>query len=307
MSAFLTLLFKLIPLYSIIFLGFIADRYLKVKKESISPLLIYIISPLVVFQGIVSRDFTPSILLLPFVFLFISALISLTFFRLFKKSWTDATPNVLAFSVGAGNTGYFGLPIIMMLFGHEAMQVAVMGIFAVQFFEITLGFYLMARGHYSPKNSLIKLLKLPSIYAFILGLVLNGLGYRAEGAMLDFFVLFKGAYSVLGMMLIGLALSSVQKQTFDLKFLSLGVFGKFILWPLFMGSFILLDHHYFHLYDYFTYKILLILSAVPIAANTVAFATQLNTRPDKAAAVVVLSTLIALVFLPLMVGFVSLF
>ncbi len=307
MSAFLTLLFKLIPLYSIIFLGFIADRFFHVKKESISPLLIYIISPLVVFQGIVSRDFTPSILILPFVFLFISLILSLSFYRLFKKSWSDATTNVLAFSVGAGNTGYFGLPIIMMLFGHEAMQVAVMGIFSVQFFEITLGFYLMARGNYSPKNSLKKLIKLPTIYAFVLGLILNASGYRAEGAMLDFFVLFKGAYSVLGMMLIGLALSTVQKQTFDLKFLTLGILGKFILWPLCMTGFIFLDYHYFHLYDLFTYKILLILSAVPIAANTVAFATQLETRPDKAAAVVVLSTLIALFYLPIFVGIVSQF
>jgi len=304
MSAFFALILKLIPLYSLIFLGFIADRFLKVKKEAISPLLIYLIAPIVVFQGIVSRDFTASILLIPFVFLAIALITSLSYFFLFKNSWQDPTRNVLAFSVGACNAGYFGLPIILMLFGHEALQVVVMAIFSVQFFEITFGFYIMARGQYSPKASLMKLLKLPTIYAFALGLILNACGYRAEGSIQEFFTLFKGAYSVLGMMLIGLALSSVKRQTFDYKFLTLAMVGKFILWPLFMFSFILLDQHFFHLYDIFTYKILMILSSVPIAANTVAFATQLEARPDKAAAVVVLSTMIALVFLPLMVGIV---
>lgn len=304
MSAFFLLIVKLIPLYSLIFLGFIADRFLKVKKEAISPLLIYLISPLVVFQGIVSRDFTPSILLIPFIFLFIALFMSLSFFALFKNSWNDATRNVLSFSVGACNAGYFGLPIILMLFGQEALQVVVMAIFSVQFFEITFGFYIMARGNFSPKASFMKLVKLPTIYAFALGLILNGCGYRAEGSIQEFFALFKGAYSVLGMMLIGLALSSVKRQTFDLKFLSLAMLGKFVLWPLFMLGFIMLDQHFFHLYDLFTHKILMILSAVPIAANTVAFATQLETRPDKAAAVVVLSTLIALIFLPMMVGIV---
>lgn len=304
MSAFFALIFKLIPLYTLIFLGFLADRFLKVKKEAISPLLIYLISPLVVFQGIVSRDFTASILLIPVIFLLIALIISLTYFVIFKKSWEDATPNVLSFSVGACNAGYFGLPIILMLFGHEALQVAVMAIFSVQFFEITFGFYIMARGNFSSKASFMKLIKLPTIYAFALGLILNACGYRAEGSIQDFFNLFKGAYSVLGMMLIGLALSSVKRQTFDFKFLTLAMIGKFILWPICIISFIFLDQHFFHLYDIFTYKIMMILSAVPIAANTVAFATQLETRPDKAAAVVVLSTLIALVFLPMMVGLV---
>ena len=307
MEAFLTLLFKIIPLYLIILLGFISDRFLNVKKESISALLIYIISPIIVFQGVVSRDFTASILIIPFIFLTISFVLALSFYFIFKKTWTDSTKSVLGFAVASGNTGYFGLPIIMMLFGQEAMQVAVMGIFTSQLFEMTLGFYLMARGESSSKNSLKKLLKLPTIYAFTLALILNTLGYRAQGTILDFFVLFKGAYSVLGMMLIGLALSNIHKQTFDLKFISLGLLGKLVLWPLLMTSFILLDYHYFHLYDLLTYKVMILISVTPVAANTVAYATQFNIRPDKAATIVVLSTLMALFYLPIVVGIISQF
>jgi predicted permease len=47
--------------------------------------------------------------------------------------------------------------------------------------------------------------------------------------------------------------------------------------------------------------VLLVLSIVPIASNTVAFATKLRAHPEKAAFTVMLSTLVALVYIPVFV------
>src|SRR5690348_8810287 len=49
MDIALSLLIKLIPLYCVILLGFLAGRYLHAQKETIGSLLIYIIAPFVIF------------------------------------------------------------------------------------------------------------------------------------------------------------------------------------------------------------------------------------------------------------------
>lgn len=46
------------------------------------------------------------------------------------------------------------------------------------------------------------------------------------------------------------------------------------------------------------HTLLLIIGVVPLAGNTVTFATQLRLRPGEAAAVVLESTLFAVVYIP---------
>jgi hypothetical protein len=47
MEIFFTVLFKLIPLYIIIFLSYIGSKFLNIRKEKIAPLLLNIIVPVV--------------------------------------------------------------------------------------------------------------------------------------------------------------------------------------------------------------------------------------------------------------------
>jgi len=53
MDIFLLLFTRLIPLYLIIGLGYIAGKKLHAEKETIAALLIYILAPVVVFDGVV--------------------------------------------------------------------------------------------------------------------------------------------------------------------------------------------------------------------------------------------------------------
>ena len=57
-----------------------------------------------------------------------------------------------------------------------------------------------------------------------------------------------------------------------------------------------------HLYNNDIYGILILASIVPLAANTVTWATELKAHPEKAAIAVVISTIFALFYIPLIVG-----
>ena len=305
MQIFNLLLLKIIPFYALIACGYIAGKKLNAKRETISSILIYIIAPVVIFSGLLAKPLEQRDFLIPLIMFIISSTISLTIFFVTKSKWQDSTPNILAFASGAGNTGYFGLPIALLLFGNEAFIPAIMAIMSTVLFESTIGFYITARGKFAASMSFKKLLKLPTIYAFIAGSIININGFMPSQSFFEFTALFKGAYSILGMMIIGLALSTISKEHFDFKFITTALFSRFVIWPLTMGVFIALEKNYFHIFNHTTHKVLLLMSCIPIAANTVVFATELKVLPEKAASAVFISSIVALFFIPLIAAILS--
>lgn len=300
MFVFLALVAKILPLYFLIALGFVAGKYLQVSKESIAKLLIYIIAPVVVFNAVFTTPLTLEVLALPVLFFILCCLICLLTYKFTQFLWPDCTRNILAFAAGSANTGYFGLPVTIALFGPEAAGLAILSTLGFILFENTLGFFITARGQFGVKQSLVRLLGLPALYAFVLAVLLNWSGLQLGQIYVDFATLFKGAYTLLGMMLVGLALASIKKFEFDLKFISVAFGVKFVVWPLVMLGIIFLDNTYFQFFTQAIHQVMLLMAIVPMAANTVAYATELKAHPEKASLAVLLSTLIALIYVPLM-------
>lgn len=170
-------------------------------------------------------------------------------------------------------------------------------------FENTVGFYTVARASHTAREAFHKVFRLPSLYAFIIGIILNFSNITPAPDVLSFFNILKGGYVPLGMMIIGLGLAEITMDHLDWNFAFLTLFNKFIVWPgIFLGL-IYLDKNQFHLFNQTVYSVLLIESLVPIAANCVSYATELKAHPQKVALVVVISTLIALFYIPIATSF----
>jgi len=298
---FTTLLSKLLPLYVVVLLGWLAGRYLKVQKESIAPLLIYVISPVIVFNGLLNTEISVANLSLPILYFVSASMICVAFYFIARYFWSSSEKNIIAFAAGAGNTGYFGLPVVLALFGEESLGIAVLLILGIIVYENTIGFYITAKGQYTGKEALKKVLMLPALYAFVFGLIIKALHVPISSGVMDIISSFRGAYVVLGMMLIGLGLSQVTRASIDYLFIGITSIAKFVVWPIVMTAFIIVDSNYFNFYSPEVYKAMLLLGIVPLASNTVAFATKLGTHPEKAAIAVLLTTLFALVYIPLFV------
>lgn len=301
MEVLLVLIKKLIPLYCLIGLGYGAGRKLKLEPETIGALLLYIVSPLVFFHGTATMAFRPAALLLPFVVYLTACSVSLVTYRLGRWIWPHPTPlrNLAAFTAGTGNTGYFGIPVVLMVFGEGAVGFAVLFIIGTVLFENTLGFYFAARGNFSSGESLHKVLRLPTVYAFILGILFSYAGFQLPSALDAVFLNIRGAYSFLGMLLIGLALSQGKLEP-DRKFMQLSFLAKFVAWPIIISAFASLDSHQGRWIPLEVWRVALLLSAVPLAANTVVVATLLRSEPRKISFAVLVSTLVSLLSVPLM-------
>lgn len=303
MSLFFLLFQNLIPLYLIIALGYFASRRLNVDRAMLANLAIYLFVPVVIFGFVVQLDLKPAYALLPFLAYGISALVAIAFLKIGRAVYGDNRANLLAMCASMGNTGYFGLPLVLLIFDTKWIGIYMFMLLGISIFEGTAGYYIAARGNFSVRDSLIKLAKFPNIYAAILALTVNLSGIQMPDIFFTYWTHFKGAYVISGMMIIGAALASsvggAGRMEIAPKFLALAFFGKFIVWPVVTLGLIAADNVFFHLFEPQVHNLFIVLSVVPFAANIAAFAAQLDLRPGKAASTILLGTVFALFYIPL--------
>lgn len=304
MELFFTILLKIFPLYLTIALGFLAAKLLHVKREDIAKLLIYVLGTIVIFKAAISVKIDTATLFLPIFFYLFCTMSAFLWLYLLKKRWQNPQANILAFSCATGNTGYFGIPLAMIFFPPHLVDIYIFMLLASFLYESSSGFYVVAKGNLSPKEALKKMLKLPPIYAFVLGIILNLLGVTLSQNYLLFMENFKGAYGVLGMMMIGFGLVGIKiKGDIDFRFLGTAFFAKFIYFPFVVLVLIYFDKNYFMLLNEDYYKLMFIYSIVPLAGNSVTYAVLFNANPQKISLTVVLSTIFSLIFIPIALYF----
>jgi malate permease and related proteins len=304
MAAALALFYKLLPLYVTVLLGWIAGRYLEASGRHIAGIMLYIVTPSVIFAGVMAAPLSPAVILLPVLTFTLCSVLGLLHLAIAKRTVTDESANLIPLAVGTGNTGYFGIPVALLLFGQEGLALYIVCMLGTTLFENSVGFYLAARGRYRMGDALGRVARLPSVYAFVAGIALNLSGFSIPEVFVPLFDNLRGAYSILGMMIIGMSILSMRGLAGNLRFTTLAFFGKFVSWPLVALALWWLDANVFGIYSEAVHQAIFLISITPMAANTVVIATLLDTSPRQAAGTTLLSTLFALAFIPVMVAWV---
>lgn len=299
MTVFLTLLGKTLPLYFSIILGLLSTLILKCDKDTIAKIILFILAPLIVLNATINVKLNADVLFLPTFFFFSSTILAFILLFLFKRIYSDNTANLLAFSTSTGNTGNIGIPLAILFLEPNLVDIFIFTVLANILYQNSVGYYITAKGHFTAKQSIMKVLRLPVLYAFILGIILNINGFEIPEILISYTEYIKGAYAILGMMLLGMGMEKMKSNnSFDLKFISYAMGIKFIFWPAFILSFIFIDKTYIHFLDDGFYTIMFLFSIVPLAGNTVTVATLLNVKPEKMSLAVFISTIISLFYIP---------
>ncbi|RXJ76290.1 transporter [Arcobacter sp. F155] len=303
MNIFFIILGKIAPLYLNIGIGYILARYFRIKREQIAFLLVYILGPIVIFFAVLSIEINMQLVFLPlFIFIF-GSVIAFYILKKYKNEWNDASVNTLAFTCGTGNTGYFGIPLAMILLEPSVANIFIFGTLASLLYENTTGFYVTAKGSFTARQSIIKVLKLPLLYAFIAGLSFNLVGFRTPEVIVPYFENLKWAYGILGMMMLGMGMKGFNlHEDFDKKYIRISYFFKFIFWPAVVLAIIFVDKTFINFLNEEIYKVMFLFSIVPLAGNTVTLAVLLKAKPEKASFTVLLSTIVSVIYIPVMLA-----
>lgn len=299
MTIFLTLLGKILPLYFSILLGLFSTLFLSCDKNTIAKILLFILAPLIVFNATISVKLDASVLFLPIFFFLLSSTLAFILLFVFKRVYSDNTANLLAFSTSTGNTGNIGIPLAILFLEPHLVDVFIFTVLASILYQNSVGYYITAKGHFTAKESIKKVLKLPVLYAFLLGIIFNISGFKIPDIFLNYADYLKGTYAILGMMLLGMGMEKMRSNdSFDLKFISYAIIIKFFLWPMIVLAFIFVDKNYIHFLNEGFYMIMFLFSIVPLAGNTVTVATILNVKPEKMSLAVFITTMISLLYIP---------
>ncbi|MBY5925373.1 MULTISPECIES: AEC family transporter [unclassified Halomonas] len=285
-------------LLAFVALGVLAARMLRVDARPVATLLVYLIAPLTFFRALVLGGPTPAYLALTAALFVIASLVAMGVNLLGKRWLPDEEGSVLAFSAGTGNTGYFGLPVALVLLPPSGVTLYLFCALGVTLYEFTVGFYLSARGRFSVRDSLLKIVRLPLVYAFLAALLVEGIGIHVPAEVTDAMAVFPATYTLLGMMIIGMTLGRVSPRSLDGRFIGACVAVRYALWPVLMLIAVVLLQLTIGLTRDMALALLLV-GVVPMAANVVVVAMELGIAPEKGALAVLITTLAAPLVIPL--------
>lgn len=302
MVVFSLVFFKVLTSLLSVAMGYGAGRFASVDKDSIAKLLFYFVAPIVFFAIPTSTMLTLADLGVTLVAFIISSLLVCFSYWLYGYIWQDSHRNILALSAGTGNGGYVVLPIATALFDDKTLSIYALGIIGVAVCEASIGLYFCLQSSTTKRDSLMKVLKLPILNAFFIGCIFSLAGFQLPEFLDDFVYNMKASFSILGMVMIGLALSTTEKFRIDVKFTAAAFVSKFIFFPLAFYLFILLDIFILGWYDNNYYNALQLCSLAPMATNLIVISSLYRIHPDKVAAAVLLSLLFVLLYMPIMSG-----
>ncbi len=229
------MLLSLLSVYFFVLLGVLSKFFFKEKidAKTVTLLSVYFFQPFLTFWGLTQREFDTSLISAPLWYLLIVLTVLVFLYFLGKVLFKEQKKRSVFTIAGLiGNTGNLGIPLGIAVFGDVSVAYTTLINIANVFVVYTFGTYFYSRGSFSPKKSLLNVLKIPILWAAVFAVFVNLSGVEIPPPVRE--SLKMGAYAsiVVQLMLFGIYLYSVKIKSLDLKLTVWTVFIKFVLLPL---------------------------------------------------------------------------
>ncbi len=228
-------LFSILGIYLFIAVGFGAKWAFKEKIDdrTITLLSVYFLQIFLTFWGLLKRPIDTELLTAPSLYLAITIISLLLMIPLAKMLFHNPKERSIA-TVAAliGNTGNLGIPLGIALFGEMSVPYLTLINLVNVFVVYTIGVFYYSRGEFSVRDSLMNILKLPVLWAAMIAIALNLVGYVPSPAVDK--TLMMGAYASMTMQLVlfGIYLYGIKLGEVNLRLTAWVNGTKFLLIPL---------------------------------------------------------------------------
>jgi predicted permease len=223
---------NLLPILLIASAGYVVGKTLTVDSRTIGRIVFYIFSPLLVFNLLVTSNlnFKQAISTFGFtaVFIISMGLIAFAVGKIFKLERTHLLAVIL--TVGFGNTGNYGLPVVKFAFGDDALAVASIFFVATSILFNTAGVIIASLGQSNLKSAILGLFKIPSLYGVTLALIVKFTGFQMPIPLERTIEIAANGAVPSMIVLLGLELTKIE-WTYNFKALSIGVLTKLLIAP----------------------------------------------------------------------------
>jgi hypothetical protein len=289
MNIFVEIFYRLIlKIFLFVIAGFIIGKFIKQKDSYVKifvNLVLYVLVPVMIFLSLWAKEIVSSQLVLILVTITVVICLGLLFAWLFAQKTGQKFRNV-AMPITFMNSGYLGIPVCGLLFGHDVLFYAILYDVVVNFYSYTVGIYIVAG------NKIKEIFSLPLLYTALLGLCFNFFKVPVPQAVLSFQSGLNFVTLPLMLVFVGYKTSTITGGTFNKAFA--GAWLRIIAG--FTGSYLIT------LIFGITGPIraaIITSSAMPSAILSYIFAEKYDSGKDFASATVLFSTLISLLTIPI--------
>lgn len=270
-------------------IGYICQKKFNLNIQTLARLNIYFLVPGFIFVRLYETNIQLNIFVKILSFILLYVLILYIVVKVIAKllKLTRGTEAVFSNSVLFFNSGNYGVPVNDLVFRSDPFAASIQVIFLMfqNIFIFTYGIFSLQSVKTGKLQALLAYLKMPVIYALLLGLFLGAFSIPVPG-----FILVPAHYVADAM--IAIALFTLGAQVANIKFATgLGLVYMSLTLRLLIGPFIALGMIYAFGLSGMTAQAILIASSMPTSVNSAVIAEEYGNHPDIAAQIVLFSTL----------------
>ncbi|MCY8115125.1 AEC family transporter [Bacillus spizizenii] len=292
-------LFVLVPVFGIFAIGYIGQKTLGFDIQTLSKMSLYLMSPFLAFDTFYTNKLTMDYVYLSiFVLGLCLILVLFVYFLSFYHKYPNQDRCAMILSSAFMNNGNYGTPVVLLVFGTAGLDTAVVLMVLQQLIMSTIGMYYAAKGGSEVggfKMVMARVIRMPVAYGALLGAILQLMRISIPKEVMTGIELVGNAAIPTIMIILGMQLALISFKHIEYRKISYSLLLKLMVSPV-----IALGFTFILPMDDMTKQIMILVAAMPTAANTTLMAVQFNTRPEIVSSATFISTMLSIVTLPVL-------
>lgn len=296
----------LFPIFCIFIVGYISQKVLKFDVANLSKMSLYVLSPFLAFKTFYTHELTIDYIYY-FFYIFGLCLILVVIISIWSRiaKYSNKDRCAMILSSCFMNNGNYGTPVILVFFGTLGFNLAVIAMVLQQFVMSTVGIYYAAKGSgnqdvVNQKEVILKVVRMPVAYGALLGIIFQLCQIPLSPSILNSVAMIGDSSIVVIMLILGMQLAKLKIAQFEYSKIAVALLVRMVISPLVALSIV-----YFMPIDDMYKAILIVLAAMPSAANTTLLAVQFDTKPQLVSSATLISTIVSLITLPIVLWLVG--
>jgi predicted permease len=209
----------ILPIFSIIVLGFLLKRLGGVEPRPFSRTQLYILSPALVFSAMARADGMTLTVLKIFLYIALLSGVILGAAQGIAYLMRGTREDRQAMSLAAVfmNSGFYGIPVCMLAFGDIGFVYATAYVVASATLQSTLGIFMASAGRKRVPEALLTVVKVPLIWAIVVARLLAHFDALPPEPFMKMINLLGQSAIPLGLLLLGMQLEGVVRDLWGRK------------------------------------------------------------------------------------------
>ncbi len=302
MSVLINVIF---PVILIISVGAAVQRYLQLEVRTLSRAIFYLFTPSLVFDSLVrsrvsGAEFGQITIVYILTTLILWGLGEIAA-RLLRLDGTTRSAFLLAMMFM--NTGNYGLSVTLFAFGEAALARATVYFTVSAVVIASLGVYIAARGRASSLIALRRVVKVPMVYAAVLGLGINFCNLTIPEPLMKSVHLLGQASVPAALVMLGIQLLETfqnDKRVLHIPALTIVTVGRLIIAPV-LAVFLIASMDMSNA----ARNAVIVESAMPTAVTTTILATEFESDAEFVALSVLITTIVSVLTVTVLLNWIA--